>query len=382
MAYSVLQGVQSPNAGQGLLDAFSSGQDIRAKTLTNQARQQGLGEGEYQASLRKIQIANKLAQKALTLQPEGRMKLMQDYYGALQAVGFTPEDLAGTPLDDAGLQNLIAQTDSVLRGSGVNNATDVQQSHLVPGLGFLQQLRNGQINLAELTPEQQAKVKAALEAEAAIQAEAYGLKTRTGLEVRTSLEPTLKGAVTEAQQRVMGATEPQIQSEIERQKQAAKLAEVARADAIKSGNKYTALLSGFEEAKAIIPLSTGSSLGGLRDAAGRVVGYSTDAAQNTARLKSLAAWLVTQVPKSGGAVSDADLAQFINAVGKIDDNTPTEERMAAIDTAKTIVQMWRGQLDTGSGNGAMEQGAPRPNVKITPEESEELQMLKSKHGFN
>lgn len=75
---------------------------------------------------------------------------------------------------------------------------DVQQAQYVEGLGYVQQLRNGQVTMAELTPDQQEKVKAALDAQAGRQAEAYGLKTRTGLETKLELEPGLERQKTEA----------------------------------------------------------------------------------------------------------------------------------------------------------------------------------------
>jgi hypothetical protein len=280
MAYSVLQGVQSPNAGQGLLDAFSSGQDIRAKTLSNQARQQSLGEGEYQSSLRKIQIANKLAQKALTLPPEGRMKLVQDYSGALQAVGFTPEDLASTPLDDAGLQNLIAQTDSVLGASGANNATDVQQAQYVEGLGYIQQLRNGQVAMAELSPDQQAKVKAALDAQAGRQAEAYGLKTRTGLEARAELEPELKRSIKEEEQGVIARTEPQIKASEKTATQSAEQRTIYKTQALAAAENMPTI-------KRAIQLQEEINSGGGANALRKVANYLGVSSADEGELNSL-----------------------------------------------------------------------------------------------
>lgn len=360
---SVLQGVVSPNVGQGLLDAFSSGQNIRAQGLQNQMRQQQISEGDYAAALRKMQIANKLAKRAITLPPEGRMQLMRDYSGALQSVGFTPEDLAGTPLDDAGLQNLIAQTDSVL--SSVMPETQSNQQ-----FGAQETLKDEQGNLFFATSRRDPSTGEVIGVVAAADGsdkKPVGRLSVTGAYGQTAQERVGQigaetGARTQAQQDIRLQTEPQIQAEIERQKQAAKLAETARADAMKTGNKYDSLLAGFEEAKAIVPISTGSTLGGIRDAAGRVVGYSTDAAQNTARLKSLAAWLVTQVPKPGGAVSDADLAQFKKAVGEIDNNTPPEERLAAIDTAMTIINKWQDVVGTGAAQGGSGQGAMTPSI--------------------
>lgn len=82
--------------------------------------------------------------------------------------------------------------------SSSGGAKDVQQAQYVEGLGYVQQLRNGTVTMAELSPDQQVKVKAALEAQAARQADAYGLKTRTGLETKIDLEPELERGKSEA----------------------------------------------------------------------------------------------------------------------------------------------------------------------------------------
>jgi len=77
-------------------------------------------------------------------------------------------------------------------------AKDVQQAQYVEGLGYVQQLRNGQVTMAELSPDQQAKVRAALESQAGRQVEVYGLKTHAGLEVKGELEPDIARSTKEA----------------------------------------------------------------------------------------------------------------------------------------------------------------------------------------
>lgn len=194
MANSILQGVISQPVD--LAGAFSRGQQMynsnQNAQLDQQRAKQDISEVDYQKNVRKLQIANRLAKQAIGLPQEARAKLMQDYSGALMSVGFTQEDLANTPLDDAGLQNLIAQTDSVIQASDKGNEKDVQQAQYVEGLGYVQQLRNGQVTMAELSPEQQAKVKQALNAQAGRQAQAYGQKQRAGLLQEADLAPDIE----------------------------------------------------------------------------------------------------------------------------------------------------------------------------------------------
>lgn len=194
MANSILQGVTSQPLD--LAGAFSRGQQMynsnQSAQLDQKRAKQDIGEVDYQKNVRKLQIANRLAKQAIGLPQEARAKLMQDYSGALMSVGFTQEDLANTPLDDAGLQNLIAQTDSVIQASDEGNEKDVQQAQYVEGLGYVQQLRNGQVTMAELSPEQQAKVKQALNAQAGRQAQAYGQKQTAGLLAEAQLAPDIE----------------------------------------------------------------------------------------------------------------------------------------------------------------------------------------------
>lgn len=213
---SVLQGVVSPNVGQGLLDAFSSGQNIRAQGQMNQMRQQQISEGDYATALRKMQIANKLAKRAITLPPEGRMQLMRDYSGALQSVGFTPEDLAGTPLDDAGLQNLIAQTDSVLSSVMPEQQTRVQSSQILDDGTTVQVMSDGSVRVTDASGDvlsgKQATdaIRAAQQYSTELQGQRSGSRTRSTLETRMDLEPELKGAVKAEEQRVVAETQPGI----------------------------------------------------------------------------------------------------------------------------------------------------------------------------
>jgi hypothetical protein len=218
MANSVLQGVQSPNAGMGLLDAISSGQNIHAQGQMNQMRQQEVSEGDYKAAVRKMQIANKLAKKALTLPPEGRAQLMRDYSGALYSVGFTDEDLARTPMDDAGLQNFVAQTDSVLASVMPQSQTRVQSSQILDDGTTVQVMTDGGVRVTDATGNPLSgkaasdAVRAAQSYGTDLQGDRAGSRTRSTLETRQDLEPTLKGDITQAVQDVKLATEPTIKA--------------------------------------------------------------------------------------------------------------------------------------------------------------------------
>lgn len=193
MAGSILQGITSQPVD--LAGAFARGQQMYNQNqntqLDQQRAKQDISEVDYQKGVRKLQIANRLAKQAIGLPPDAKAKLMQDYSGALMSVGFTQEDLANTPLDDEGLQNLIAQTDSIIAPTQ-ENTSNVQQAQYVEGLGYVQQLKNGQVTMAELSPEQQEKVRRALDAQSGRLASAYGQKQRAGLLQQADLAPDIE----------------------------------------------------------------------------------------------------------------------------------------------------------------------------------------------
>lgn len=220
MANSILQGVVSPNVGQGLLNAFAQGQDIynsnQAAQLNRQAAQQRMSENDYQTALRKIQVANNLAKKALSMPPEQRQQLLIDSSGALQSLGFTPDDLANTPLDDQGLQNLIAQTDSALQASG--GGTRVQSSQILDDGTTVQVMNDGSVRVTDSAggilsgKAATDAIRAAQEYGTRLQGSRAAERTRETLSERQVYEPELKRSIKEQEQGVIARTEPQIKA--------------------------------------------------------------------------------------------------------------------------------------------------------------------------
>lgn len=114
-----------------------------------------------------------------------------------------------------------------------------------------------------------------------------------------------------------------------------------REQALKSGNQIEQLQSTIDQVKEIIPLSTGSAFGALRDATGRLIGWSNDAAQNTARLKALSGWMVSNIPRMEGPQSNIDVENYRTMAGRIDDPIPAEERLAALDAIQQMMTKYK-----------------------------------------
>ncbi|TXH46566.1 MAG: hypothetical protein E6Q97_29310 [Desulfurellales bacterium] len=121
-----------------------------------------------------------------------------------------------------------------------------------------------------------------------------------------------------------------------------------RVDTYRSGVKQANdILTVAPQIEKLLPLSTGSGAGALRDAAGNLVGISTQGSQAAAQLKVLSNKLLMAVPRFEGPQSDKDTATYREAAGSIGDSTlPAETRLAAL---RTVQQLAAKQRDTMNG---------------------------------
>lgn len=121
---------RTPNFGEQLLGAVAQGQGIaqnrqamqmndQTMQMRDQAQQQEVTELQYQQALRQAEVFNRLAKHARSLPtPEAREQFKQSInQDVLLSVGLTPEqvqEVRQSPVDDASLDSLIAQTQAVL----------------------------------------------------------------------------------------------------------------------------------------------------------------------------------------------------------------------------------------------------------------------------
>jgi hypothetical protein len=96
--------------------------------------------------------------------------------------------------------------------------------------------------------------------------------------------------------------------------------------------------------------ATGSRLGQARDFVAGELGISTRSAEDSGRLKVIAGALVSATPRLEGPQGVLDLGLYREATGKVgDDSLPIGVRLAAVQTAKSILR--RNGIDVGSGEG-------------------------------
>lgn len=99
----------------------------------------------------------------------------------------------------------------------------------------------------------------------------------------------------------------------------------------------------IDQAEKIIPKATGSGIGAGVDAAGRLLGYSTEGDQAIGQLQALEGALVAKMPKMSGPQSDKDVLLYKQMAGVIGDPMiPADRKMAALSQIKEIQRRYAG----------------------------------------
>lgn len=151
-------------------------------------------------------------------------------------------------------------------------------------------------------------------------------------------------------------------------------------EARKAVSRSDQLLSNIDEAKKLIPKATGSYLGAARDAAGRAIGVSSDKAKASAKLETLAGWMVSNVPRMEGPQSNIDVENYKNMAARVGDRTlPNEERLAALDILEKLQQKYS-SINTNIIQGGSGEGSNTPG--IIPDKAARLQELRNKYLSN
>jgi hypothetical protein len=157
------------------------------------------------------------------------------------------------------------------------------------------------------------------------------------------------------------AADPTLQGNIAGAREAAtagvKSGEATRANISRSD----AMLGQIETAETLLRANpTQSGAGAVRDAAGRIVGYSAPGAQVASQLETLSGWLIANVPRMEGPQSNADVQLYREMAAKVGDRTvPAVERQAALRTLKGLQEKYREQNQQRLG-GAPANPPPAP----------------------
>jgi len=172
---------------------------------------------------------------------------------------------------------------------------------------------------------------------------------------------------------VGAAADPALQGQLAGAKTTGAKEAEGRIDARGESRKADMFLQQLTQAENILKQGpTGSGVGALMDAAGRMVHVSTPSAQRAGQLESLSGWLVANVPRMEGPQSNFDVQNYMTMAGKIGDRTvPVKERLAALDQVRELQKKYKTSADARTGN------APPPPMQPTGQDAAALQWARS-----
>ena len=165
---------------------------------------------------------------------------------------------------------------------------------------------------------------------------------------------------------VGAAADPALQGNIAGAREAATAGVKIGTETRANISRSDAMLSQIETADALLKANpTQSGAGAVRDAAGRIVGYSAPGAQVASQLETLSGWLIANVPRMEGPQSNADVQLYREMAAKVGDRTvPAVERQAALRTLKGLQEKYREQnqqkLERAPANPSPAPASPPP----------------------
>lgn len=213
----------APNFGQQLLGAVAQGQGIQqnrqalqmndqSMQMRQQAQNQQVSEYDYMTATRRLEVINRLARHARSLPtPQEREQFKQSISPeVLQSVGIDPAQLAQTPVDDRGLDSLIAQTQAALPQDQMQ--VRVQSSQVLDNGTTVQVLTDGSTRVTDpngRVVEGDKRAQAIREAQqfgVDIQSQRAGGRTSATLDARIDREPVLEDLTTRATEEAKNVT--------------------------------------------------------------------------------------------------------------------------------------------------------------------------------
>ena len=151
---------------------------------------------------------------------------------------------------------------------------------------------------------------------------------------------------------VIGAqADPALQGQITGAETTARKQAESTAEARGDARKADMFLQQLNQAEQILKQGpTESGIGAAADAAGRLVGVSTQSAQRAGQLEALSGWLVANVPRMEGPQSNFDVQNYMTMAGKIGDRTtPVPERLAALKEVRRLQEKYKASAEQRLG---------------------------------
>jgi hypothetical protein len=204
---------QAPNFGQQLLGAVAQGQGIQANNQALRAgeqqmalRQQGadqqMSEIEYRDGVRKLTLLRNLASNARKLPPNQRQQYVMSAAPALESFGYSVEQIAQQPLDDAALDQYVSQLNAAIPQD--STTVRVQSSQVLDDGTTVQVLTDGSTRVTDpngrvVEGDQRAQaIRNAQQFGVDIQSQRAGGRAGAVLDTRIDKEPRLQDLTTRA----------------------------------------------------------------------------------------------------------------------------------------------------------------------------------------
>lgn len=177
------------------------------------------------------------------------------------------------------------------------------------------------------------------------------------------------------------AADPALQGALTGARETAKAGVESTVETRKNVSRADEMLGQIRTAESLLAAGpTQSGIGAVRDAAGRLVGASTQSGRVASQLETLSGWLVSNVPRMEGPQSNFDVQVYREMAGKIGDRTvPVPDRQAALQTLKGLQEKYR-ELNQQKLGGASPAPAPSRAGGLTPAEQAELEQLRKALG--
>lgn len=293
--------------------------------------EQEISQADYEQAVQRLNVINRLAKKVKELPQGDRYSFVQSINpGMLQSVGIDPKIVSEVQLDDNSLDALIAQTGAAMPQTSQYRKESVSTSQGLmvydPSTGSYTTAKgpDGQpLSAAQYDPSLQGKIASAKQTGQNASDLAYKPEI-TRAETQAEIDARVAGGGRAQEVEALGAGRGKNVAENE-------------GSAIKAEKISSNLLDNISEAKKLIPNATGSGIGALRDAGGRMIGVTSEAAKNASRLETLAGWMVANVPRMEGPQSNIDVENYKTMAARVGNRElPTEERMAALDTLEKL----------------------------------------------
>ena len=348
-----------------LVGSYLGGQRMaQGNKLQQQAikqNEQQLSQADYEQATQRLSVINRLAKKVKELPQGDRYSFVQSINPEmLQSVGIDPKQISSVQLDDNSLEALIAQTGAALPQSSQyrKESVSTNQGLMVfdPSTGSYVTAKSADgnpLSAAQYDPSLQGQITK--EKQNAQNQSDYAYKPEiTRAETEAEIDARVRGGGAAQEVEAIGAGRGRNVAESE-------------GAAIKADKISTNLITNIEEAKKLIPKATGSGLGAVRDAAGRMVGVSTEASKNASKLETLAGWMVANVPRMEGPQSNIDVENYKTMAARVGNRElPNDERLAALETLEKLQRKYSEQNKKNMGGSAPDSQGPTKKLVYDP----------------